>query len=130
MTRRPAGNSFDSMVLPASRALRLDPAAERRTLRDQRIDALAREPLGELDGRLHREHRPRGMVDDIADPIVARLGVVRRNESLSAEIEVVERIDRDAAHGHACHRLDIYDPPAPALSRSPVLDRAHARDLP
>jgi len=62
------------MVLPASRALRLDPVAERRTLRDQRIDALAREPLSELDGRLHREHRPRGIVDDIANPIVARLG--------------------------------------------------------
>jgi hypothetical protein len=34
-----------------ARALRLDPVAERRTLRDQRIDALAREPLGEFDDR-------------------------------------------------------------------------------
>src|SRR5690606_12078287 len=41
------------------------------TVLDLWIDALAGVPLGELHGRRHGEHRTRGDVDDIADPVVA-----------------------------------------------------------
>jgi hypothetical protein len=40
---------------------------------DQRIDALFRVALGHLDGGLHRHHRPRRLVDDVAHPVVAAL---------------------------------------------------------
>ena len=52
-------------MMPALLRLR----RQRRTLRDQRIDALLREPLGQLDGGLHRQHRPRFMVDDVTEPV-------------------------------------------------------------
>ena len=72
--QEPAGNSFDSTVLPASRERAGFTRSRSAGLSlDQRIDALAREALGELDRRLHREHRPRRMMDDVADPVVARL---------------------------------------------------------
>ena len=41
---------------------------------DQGLKALAGKALGELDGRLHREHRARRMVDDVSDPVVAAFG--------------------------------------------------------
>jgi DNA invertase Pin-like site-specific DNA recombinase len=61
-------------VARVARALRFDALAEHRAFRDQRIDALAREALGQLHRWLDREHGSRRMVDDIADPVVAGLG--------------------------------------------------------
>ena len=58
-------------VAGVARARRLHPLPQRRTFADQRIDALAREPLGKLDGRLHRQHRSWRVMDDVADPVVA-----------------------------------------------------------
>jgi hypothetical protein len=46
---------------------------ERRALLDQRIDALARVALGELDGRLHRQRWSRRLVDDEAEEAIASL---------------------------------------------------------
>ena len=58
-------------IAGVARARRLHPLPQRRTFADQRIDALAREPLGKLDGRLHRQHRSWRVVDDVANPVVA-----------------------------------------------------------
>ncbi len=58
-------------VAGIARARRPHALPQRRALADQRIDALAREALGKLDGRLHREHRPGRVVDHVADPVVA-----------------------------------------------------------
>ncbi len=60
-------------VAAVARARRADQLAERRALLDQRLDALARVPLGELDRRLHRQHRPRRMVDAVANEAVSTL---------------------------------------------------------
>ena len=61
-------------VAGITRARGLDPFAQRRALGNQRLDALAREALGKLDGRLHREHRSGRVMDDVADPVVAAFG--------------------------------------------------------
>ena len=58
-------------VAGVARSRRPHALPQRRALADQRIDALAREALGEFDGRLHREHRPGRVVDHVADPVVA-----------------------------------------------------------
>jgi hypothetical protein len=61
-------------VAAVARPRRADALLQRRTLFDQRVDPLARVALGQLHGRLDREHRPRRVVDHEADPVVARLG--------------------------------------------------------
>jgi len=50
----------------------LHPFTQGRAFLDQRIDALARVSFGEFHGRLHRQHRPRGMGNHEADHVVAR----------------------------------------------------------
>ena len=103
-------------VAGVARARRLDPITKRRAFGNQRIDALAREALGEFDGRLHRQHRSGSMMDDVADPVVAGFGGA----------------DLCCFHEHhaprwICRRQSIHDrahvgcavgPVAPRLSRS------------
>ena len=60
-------------VAGVARARRRHLLAQSRAFLDQRIDALLREALGQLDRRLHRQHRPRRVVDDVADPVAAAL---------------------------------------------------------
>ena len=47
--------------------------AQAGALLDQRVDPLLREPFRQLDRWLHRQHRPRRVVDDVADPVAAAL---------------------------------------------------------
>jgi DNA invertase Pin-like site-specific DNA recombinase len=61
-------------VAGVARALRFDALSKHRAFRNQRIDALAREALGQLHRGLDREHGSWRMVDDIADPVVPGLG--------------------------------------------------------
>ena len=61
-------------IAAVARAGRRDSLPDRRRLLDQRVDALVGEALGQFRGRLHREHRTRRVVDDVADPVVAALG--------------------------------------------------------
>jgi hypothetical protein len=59
ITSTPPGNCFDRTVLPESRELGL--FTQRPQYLDflsQRIDALFRVTLGELNGGLHHHHRP------------------------------------------------------------------------
>jgi hypothetical protein len=51
-----------------------DPLPQRGRLLQQRVDALAREALGQFHGRLHRQRGRRQMVHDVAEPIVSALG--------------------------------------------------------
>ena len=60
-------------VARIARPGRIDPFAQGRTVRDQRIKPPARGAFGHLDRRQHRQHRPRRMVDHKADPVVASL---------------------------------------------------------
>jgi hypothetical protein len=61
-------------VASIARPGRLHPFPQGRAVRDQRVKPPTRGALGHLDRWQHRQHRARRMVDDKADPVVARLG--------------------------------------------------------
>ena len=60
-------------VAAVAGAGRRHPLPQRRRLLQQRVDALAAEALGQFHGRLHRQHRRRHVVHDVAEPVVAAL---------------------------------------------------------
>ena len=60
-------------VAAVARPRRRDAFPQHRARLDQRLDPLLAEPLGQLHRRLHREHRPGGMVDDVSQKVIACL---------------------------------------------------------
>ncbi len=59
---------------------RCHPLPQRRCFLQQRVNALAREALGQFHGRLHRQRGRRHVMHDVAEPVVAAL----RRSDLSA----------------------------------------------
>jgi hypothetical protein len=90
------------------RMFRRDTFADRGRLLNQRINPLIREALGELRGRLHREHWAGCVVDDVADPVRPRplMNTTRRTGS--------------AVRASCAHTFSTSQPPSGSGAMRPV----------
>jgi len=92
-------NGMDGFIsLEASPNLAYDTQgtlAEAKELLDHRRHPLLALRLGQVHGRLHKQHRPRGVVDHVAEPVVSALGGAELR-ALHARDLAHRRLDRQA----------------------------------